>query len=133
MFPEEVAIINVEITIKNMSTKAKLTCSLSGQTRQSSHKYIAKKADQNGISSEEFQQYYTAKPAYLEFKQALIQEGVEAVLTTHNLTEDTADKILMYNGKSKKTLQDFQTAPASSTTELVQETDTEQQVELATA
>ena len=116
-----------------MSTKAKLTCSLSGQTRQSSHKYIAKKADQNGISSEEFQQYYTAKPAYLEFKQALIQEGVEAVLTTHNLTEDTADKILMYNGKSKKTLQDFQTAPASSATELVQETDTEQQVELATA
>ena len=119
-----------------MSNKAKLTCSLTGTTRQSSHKYIAKKADQNGITSEEFQQYYTAKPAYLEFKQALQTEGVATVLAKHDLTEDTADKILKYNGKSKKTLADFtqtvQPVEQVETVETVAE-ETNEQVEMATA
>ena len=93
-----------------MSTKAKLTCSLTGQTRQSSHKYIAKKAEQYGISSEVFQEYYTCKPAYLEFKQALENEGVDKVLAAHDMNKDTASKILQYNGKSRKTLDDFKAA-----------------------
>ena len=64
-----------------MSIKAKLTCSLTGQTRQSSHKYIAKKAEQYGVSSEIFQQYYVSKQAYLDFKRQLQSNGVSATLT----------------------------------------------------
>jgi|TARA_Y100000310_G_scaffold328616_1_gene397018 hypothetical protein len=93
------------------SNKAKLTCSLTGQTRQSSHKYIAKKAEQYGVSSEVFQQYYVAKTPYLNFKASLENDGVDTVLTALNMDTDTAEYILKYNGKSQKTLSDFQTSP----------------------
>ena len=96
------------------ANKAKLTCSLTGQTRQSSHKYIAKKAEQYGVSSEVFQQYYVAKQAYLEFKSELQNFGTEATLANKDMTEETAEAILKYNGKSQKTLSDFPKAPASS-------------------
>ena len=137
MFLQIDAIIHIEsnTNIINMkANKAKLTCSLTGNTRQSSHKYIAKKAEQYGISSEVFQQYYTSKAAYLEFKQSLANEGVEATLTTHEVDEDTADKILRYNGKSQKTLADFtQTVNAVEQVETPADTPAEEEPELVGA
>ena len=117
-----------------MSTKAKLTCSLSDQSRQSSHKYIAKKAEQYGVSSEVFQQYYTAKTPYLQFKQALQTDGVEATLNAYDVDEDTAEKILKYNGKSQKTLADFtQNVQSVTQTEPRGEEETAEEPELVTA
>jgi len=107
-----------------MSIKAKLTCSLTGQTRQSSHKYIAKKAEQYGVSSEIFQQYYVSKQAYLDFKRQLQSNGVSATLTELNMTEDEAEATLKYNGKSQKTLADFtQNVQAVKQTETINETE----------
>ena len=84
-----------------MSNKAKLTCSLTGNTRQSSHKYIAKKAEQYGISSEVFQEYYTCKSAYLEFKEALENEGVDKVVVARGMNKETASKIVQDNAKNR--------------------------------
>ena len=118
-----------------MSNKAKLTCSLTGNTRQSSHKYIAKKAEQYGIDSETFQKYYVSKSAYLEFKQSLESDGITVVLAAHDMNEDTANKILQYNGKSQKTLSDFTQNVTAETQEapVEQTEESNEQVEMATA
>ena len=91
------------------SNKAKLTCCLTGKSRQSSHKYIAKKAETYGVSSEEFTKFYTTKESYLNFKNELATNGVEQTLESLNMDRETAEYILRYNGKSKKTLKDFTT------------------------
>ncbi len=87
--------------------KAKLTCKLTGEERQSSHKYIAKKAEQNNTSSEDYMSHYVTKSAYGNLKQELSSKPIKVVLSGLRLDGQTVEKILKYNGKSQKTLDDF--------------------------
>lgn len=106
-----------------MSTKAKLTCSLTGNTRQSSHKYIAKKAEQYGVSSEVFQEYYVSKQAYLQFKSDLDTLGVDNTLEKYNMDKEYAEAVLKLNGKSRKTLNDFKNTNTPNPTSKVESTE----------
>ena len=90
-----------------MNTKARLTCRLTGESRQSSHKYIAAKAERNNTTPEEFSQYYVTKQAYGNLKKELNTKPVKVVLNNMNTDGQTVEKILRYNGKSTKTLDDF--------------------------
>jgi hypothetical protein len=90
-----------------MNTKAKLTCCITGESRQSSHKYIAAKAERNNTTPEEFSQYYVTKQAYGNLKKELNTKPVKVVLNDMNADGQTVEKILRYNGKSTKTLDDF--------------------------
>lgn len=89
------------------SNKDKLTCRLTGESRQSSHKYIAKKAEQHGVSSEEFVAYYVTKDAYKQLKARLTTHPISQILEKLDLDGQTVERILKYNGKSQKTLDDF--------------------------
>ncbi len=97
--------------------KAKLTCRITGSTRQSSRKYIAAKAEQNNTTPEEYSEHYVTKQAYLSLKNELNTKPVTVVLHDMNLDEQTTEKILLYNGKSKKTLKDFTTTTQPETVE----------------
>lgn len=101
----------------NTNSKAKLTCRITGSERQSSHKYIAAKAEKNNTTSEEFAQYYVTKQAYLNLKKELTDKPVKVVLNDMSLDGYTVEKILQYNGKSQKTLNDFKGNKTSQTTE----------------
>lgn len=90
-----------------MKVKAKLKCRLSGNERQSSHKYIAKKAEQYNTSSDEWQKYYVSKPALLELQSNLREKSVREVLDQYELEGPVLEKILKFNGKSKKGLDDY--------------------------
>ena len=90
-----------------MNTKAKLTCCLTGECRQSSHKYIAAKAERNNTTPEEVSQYYVTKKAYVDLKKELYTKPIKVVLNDMNADGQTVEKILRYNGKSTKTLDDF--------------------------
>jgi|LULG01.1.fsa_nt_gb hypothetical protein len=94
--------------------KARLTCKLTGESRQSSHKYIAKKAEQNGTTSEDYVDHYVTKAAYGTLKRELSDKSVRVVLDGLGLNGQTVEKILKYNGKSKKTLDDFKNQTSSS-------------------
>ena len=87
--------------------KAKLTCKLTGASRQSSHKYISKKAEQNGTDVDDYVNHYVTKSAYLDLKQQLQDKPIKVVLEDTGLNGQTVEKILKFNGKSKKTLDDF--------------------------
>lgn len=87
--------------------KAKLQCKLTGAERQSSHKYIAKKAEQNNTSVEDYVDHYVTKSAYGDLKQTLAANPIKVVLNDLSMDGQTVEKILKYNGKSQKTLDDF--------------------------
>ena len=96
--------------MENTKQKAKLVCSITGQERQSSHKYIAKKAEQYGIDSEEWRQFYVSKPALLELQAELKTKTISEFLENSPFTGAQVEKMLKYNGKSKKTLDDYKAA-----------------------
>ena len=96
--------------MENTKPKAKLVCSITGQERQSSHKYIAKKAEQHGVSSDEWCSYYVTKPALLELQAELREKTISEFLADSPFTGKDLEKILKFNGKSKKTLDDYKAA-----------------------
>lgn len=96
--------------MENTKQKAKLVCSVTGQERQSSHKYIAKKAEHHGVDSEEWRKYYVSKPALLELQAELKTKTISEFLENSPFTGQDIEKILKYNGKSKKTLDDYKAA-----------------------
>lgn len=104
-----------------MKQKAKLTCRVTGQTRQSSHKYIAKKAEQYNTSSDEWQKYYVSKPALLSLQAELRENSVSDVLNKYELDGSTLESILSYNGKSKKRLNDYKGKKLTVTREVTEE------------
>ena len=112
-----------------MNTKAKLTCYLTGESRQSSHKYIAAKAERNNTTPEEFSQYYVTKQAYINLKKELNTKPIKVVLSDMNADGQTVEKILRYNGKSTKTLDDFKGKKKEVATETEAEIETQTLVE----
>ena len=104
--------------------KAKLKCKLTGASRQSSHKYISKKAEQNGTSVDDYVNHYVTKSAYLGLKSDLEAKPISVVLQGTGLDGQAVEKILKYNGKSQKTLDDFKAKAKSpvTQTEEVEET-----------
>tara|TARA_B100001123_G_C14930093_1_gene875362 strand:+ start:418 stop:747 length:330 start_codon:yes stop_codon:yes gene_type:complete len=104
-----------------MKQKAKLTCRVTGQTRQSSHKYIAKKAEQYNTSSDEWQKYYVSKPALLSLQAELRENPVSDVLNKYEMDGSTLEKVLKYNGKSKKKLDDYKGKKLTVTREVQEE------------
>ena len=105
--------------------KARLTCKLTGESRQSSHKYISKKAEVNGTDADDYTNHYVTKAAYKELKSELSDKPVKVVLEGLGLDGQTVEKILKYNGKSQKTLDDFK---KSTVPQPVQEVTTEEPV-----
>lgn len=87
--------------------KAKLVCQITGQSRQSSHKYIAKKADQYGVDSDEWRKFYVTKPALMQLQANLSTQTIGEYISNSPFDGPTLEKILKYNGKSTKTLDDF--------------------------
>ena len=104
-----------------MKQKAKLTCRVTGQARQSSHKYIAKKAEQYNTSSDEWQKYYVSKPALLSLQAELRENPVSDVLNKYEMDGSTLEKVLKYNGKSKKKLDDYKGKKLTVTREVQEE------------
>ena len=101
--------------------KAKLTCRISGKTRQSSHKYIAKKAEQYNTSSDEWQKYYVSKPALLSLQATLRANSVGDTLTEYQMDGSTLENVLKFNGKSKKKLDDYKGKKLTVTREVTEE------------
>ena len=97
--------------------KAKLKCKLTGASRQSSHKYISKKAEQNGTSVDDYVNHYVTKSAYLGLKSDLEAKPISVVLQGTGLDGQAVEKILKYNGKSQKTLDDFKVSAKAPTTQ----------------
>lgn len=86
---------------KYMKKTAKLVCRFNGTSRQSSHIYIKKKADNYNVDSEEWSTYYVSKSAMGDLKQDIADKGMQTVLTERDLDRTTLDKILKYNGKGR--------------------------------
>ena len=74
----------------------RLKCQITGVERVSNMKYLANKADQLGITVNEFRAHYVCKAALLDLK-AQIERGRE--------TDDTLEKYLTYNGKGRRTIE----------------------------
>jgi hypothetical protein len=93
--------------MENTKQKAKLVCQITGQSRQSSHKYIAKKAEQYGVDSDTWRKNYVSKSALLQLTADLSTQTIGEYLSNSPYDGPALENILKYNGKSKKTLDDF--------------------------
>jgi hypothetical protein len=92
-----------------MKTKSNtlLKCRLTGETRRSNEKYISTKAETNNTTPEDWASYYVAKSSLLAVQAELVEAGIKPVLAQYDVDGETLDKILRYNGKSKKTLSSY--------------------------
>ena len=102
---------------KQTNKKAKLTCCITGTSRQSSHRYINEKAARLGVTADDFTSNYVTKSTYLNLKQDLTDKPVSVVLHDLNLDGQRVEKILRFNGKSKKQLDDFKGKTKEQVTE----------------
>ena len=85
----------------------KLVCRFTGQKRQSNQKYLQKKADRYGTSVDEIREHYVSKPALMDVQEALKTRKVGEVLTQLDVSGATLEKVLKFNGKSTKALDDY--------------------------
>ncbi len=102
--------------MNNLSMKTKtntlLKCRVTGETRRSNQKYISAKAEANGATPEEWSAYYVTKPTILAIQSDLNESGIKPVMAKYDMDGETLDKVLRFNGKSKKTLDDYKKAAA---------------------
>ena len=99
----------------------KLVCRFTGQERQSNQTYLSKKAEQNNTTVDDYKDHYVAKPALMEVQSALKTKKVVEVLSQLDVTGATLEKILKYNGKSTKSIDDYKKVRATTDEEPVQE------------
>ena len=92
----------------------KLVCRFTGQERQSNQTYLSKKADQKNTKVDDYKDHYVAKPALMEVQSALKTKTVSDVLSQFDVTGATLEKILKYNGKSTKSIDDYKKVRAQS-------------------
>lgn len=88
----------------------KLVCRFTGQKRQSNQKYLQKKADRYGTTINEIREHYVTKPALMEVQAKLQSSKIGEVLTELDVSGQTLEKILKFNGKSTKTLDNYKGA-----------------------
>jgi len=97
--------------MNNLSMKTKsntlLKCRLTGETRRSNEKYISTKAEANDTNPEDWADHYVTKSALLTAQAELTDAGIKPVLAQYDVDGETLDKILRFNGKSKKTLSSY--------------------------
>ena len=102
--------------MNNLSMKTKtstlLKCRVTGETRRSNQKYISAKAEANNTTPEEWSAYYVTKPTILSVQSDLNEMGIKPVLAKLDMDGETLDKVLRFNGKSKKSLDDYKKATA---------------------
>jgi hypothetical protein len=98
-------------------TNNKLVCRFTGQERQSNQTYLSKKADQNGTTVDDYRAHYVAKPALLDVQDSLKTRKISEVLSQLDVSGATLEKILKYNGKSKKGLDDYKKVRYASESE----------------
>jgi len=96
-------------------TNNKLVCRFTGQERQSNQTYLSKKADQNLTTVDDYRAHYVAKPELLKLQDELKEKKISQVMAERDLSGATLEKILKYNGKSKKTLDDYKGVRAANT------------------
>ncbi len=103
----------------------KLVCRFTGQKRQSNQKYLQKKADRYGTSVDEIREHYVSKPALMDVQEALKTRKVGEVLNQLDVTGATLEKVLKFNGKSTKALDDYKGSKAEQPAEQPEESSAE--------
>ena len=98
----------------NNEVDNKLVCRFTGQKRQSNQKYLQKKAERYGTTINEIREHYVTKPALMDVQAKLKTNQVGEVLTELDVSGQTLEKILKFNGKSTKTLDNYKGAKVAA-------------------
>ena len=87
------------------ATSPKLTCLITGKIRPTNENYLAKKAENRGVSVEQFTENYACKQAVKRLRAGMSVDQARQELAsevTTPVSDETVKTILRLNGKTKR-------------------------------